>query len=84
MEVNDKNLKLLEKINEIFVSNNMPALLQKTGNGGSDASDMSAYGIPCVDSLGVVGSGIHKKEELVYKKSIAESAKRLLLITYCI
>jgi len=84
MEADDKNLKLLEKINEIFVNNNMPALLQKPGNGGSDASDMSAYGIPCVDSLGVVGTGVHKREESVLKKSIAESAKRLLLIAFYI
>lgn len=84
MEIKDDNLKLLEKINEIFTENNMPTLLKNSSNGGSDASDISSYGIPCVDSIGVRGGAIHNKGEFVYKNSIAEAAKRLLVIAYCI
>ncbi len=84
MEINNDNLKLLEKINEIFAENDMPVLLQNSSNGGSDAADISAYGIPCVDSLGVVGGAIHNKGEFVYKNSIVQAAKRLLVIAYCI
>ncbi|MBQ3022725.1 MAG: M20/M25/M40 family metallo-hydrolase [Clostridia bacterium] len=84
MEIKKENLELLEKINEIFIKNNMMPLKQNASNGGSDASDISAYGIPCLDSLGVRGGAIHNKGEFVYTKSIAESAKRLSIIAYCI
>ena len=84
MEIKDDNLKLLEKINEIFTENNMPTLLKNSSNGGSDASDISTYGIPCVDSIGVAGGAVHNKGEFIYKNSIAEAAKRLLVIAYCI
>lgn len=84
MELNEANLNLLEKINEIFEKNNMPRLVPKPRNGGSDAADITAYSIPCVDSLGVSGGAIHSKEEFLYKRSIAEAAKRLSAIAYYI
>lgn len=84
MELNDKNLKLLERINEIFIKNNMPVLRPKSRNGGSDASNMTAYNIPCIDSLGVAGGANHSKSEFIYKKSLAEAAKRLSAIAWYI
>ena len=48
--------------------------------GGSDAADVSAFGIPCVDSLGVVGGYIHSPKEMAYIDSLVESAKRLVLV----
>lgn len=84
MELKTENLELLNKINRIFSENNMPVLQQSFRKGGSDAADMTAYGIPCLDSLGGEGGCIHSKSEFLYKKSIAEAAKRLSVIAYYI
>lgn len=84
MDLNDRNLKLFEKINEIYAQNGMPVLKQGSSNGGSDAADISAYGIPSIDSFGTSGGNIHNKGEFIYNKSIAESAKRLAVVAYYI
>ncbi len=82
MELRKENLELLDKINEVFSKNGFPALRQNKSNGGSDAADISSYGIPCIDSMGAEGGYAHSIREFVYKKSIAESAKRLAAIAY--
>lgn len=84
MEKTEKNVLLLQKMNTIFAENNLPILEGISSNGGSDASDISSKGIPCVDSLGLEGANIHSKDEYVYVKSIAQSAKRLSSVAYCI
>lgn len=42
-----------------------------------DAADFTAYGIPCLDSLGICGGGIHDRSEWCHLSSLAEIAKRL-------
>ena len=84
MEKSEKNFLLLDNINEIFRENNLPELSPKSGNGGSDASDVSKAGIPAIDSLGVEGGNIHSINEYARLASLAESAKRLATVAYCI
>ena len=84
MEKNDKNILLLDKINEIYKENNIPLVAPSSGNGGSDASDMSAYGVPSIDCMGVEGKSIHSINECARLSSLAESAKRLASVAYCI
>lgn len=84
MERNDVNFALLQDMNKIYQENNLPLLKPASSNGGSDASDISARGIPCVDSLGVEGGGVHSKNEFMYISSLTESAKRLAAVAYCI
>lgn len=84
MEVTEKNKKLLERVNYIFAENGLPTLEGRTVRGGSDGADVTAYGIPCLDSLGVIGSGTHSIDEYAELDSLAASAKRLAAIIYCI
>jgi len=80
MELNDKNIELLNKINKIFVANGLSKLEIGERAGGSDASFVSSYGIPCIDSVGIAGERAHSVEEYALVSSLAESAKRLVSI----
>ncbi len=84
MEKNEKNMYLFETICRIFEKNGLPVPDMGVAHGGSDASDMSARGIPTVDSIGVYGEKIHSVQEFGYIPSLAEAAKRLAAIVYCI
>jgi glutamate carboxypeptidase len=84
MERVQRNLDLLDTVNEILVRNGMSALEPIKKNGGSDAAQVTTAGIPCLDSLGVRGGGIHSLGEYAIKSSLKESAKRLAAIAYCI
>ncbi|MBO7214840.1 MAG: hypothetical protein J6V66_05025, partial [Clostridia bacterium] len=80
MEKTERNEVLLEKVNEIFKRNDLPTLIARCAAGGSDAADMSSYGIPTLDSLGVRGQNMHSPSEFTYISSLTESAKILGLI----
>ena len=84
MPKSEANLKLLEKINDIFSENDIPTLEAVFSFGGSDAADMTTRGITCLDSFGIEGENAHKINEYAIISSIAESAKRLAAIAYCI
>ena len=84
MPLCQRNINLLAKINEIFTQEGMETLEAGRSYGGADAADVTAAGIPCVDCLGVWGGGIHAQDEFSYLSSLAESAKFLSTITYCI
>jgi glutamate carboxypeptidase len=77
MEDSEKNHDLLNKMNEIYVKNGMPELKPIKKLGGSDAADVTAYGIPCVECLGVIGGRIHSPDEYADLKSLTYSAKLL-------
>lgn len=80
MEPNEKNMALLERANAAFEENGLSILEAGMCNGGSDAADISDYGIPCLDSLGVGGERIHTTEEFGLIRSLVDSAKRLAAI----
>ncbi|MBR2341426.1 MAG: M20/M25/M40 family metallo-hydrolase [Clostridia bacterium] len=84
MERVQRNLDLLDTVNEIFAKNGMATLKPIKKNGGSDAAQVTTAGIPCLDSLGVCGGGIHSPNEYAIKTSLKESAKRLAAVIYCI
>lgn len=79
MPLEERNLLLLNQINEIFSQNGMPVFQYKRGNGGSDAAYITKAGIPCIDNLGVIGGNIHSVKESVDLPSILSSAKRMAL-----
>ncbi len=83
MELCDKNLELLDKINKILSKNGLDTLTASKSGGGSDAAYVTTSGIPCIDSLGVECSAIHTPQEKAVLSSLKESAKRLCLIINC-
>lgn len=80
MEYCERNIELLGKINAALEKCSLETLEVSKSLGGSDAADVTVFGIPCVDSLGVSGGKIHTPEEFAYIDSLAESAKRLAAI----
>ena len=84
MELTQKNVDLLAKMNKIFADCGLPVLEGKRNLGGSDAADMTVRGIPCIDSLGTEGGDIHNVNEFIYTRSLVESAKRLATVAYLI
>jgi len=84
MEKTEKNLALFDSIQRIFAENGLGELCAVERPGGSDAADMTAAGIPTVDSIGVCGSNIHTLNERAPLTSLAESAKRMAAIVYCL
>ena len=80
MEYCERNAELLKTINKIFVKNGLNELEALSRKGGSDAADVSVYGIPCVDSIGVSGGKIHTTGEFANLASLAESAKRIAAV----
>ncbi len=81
MEKSEKNYRLLDKINEINRRVGLEERTANSSNGGSDAAYATAYGIPCVDNLGVEGGRIHSPEEYCYLDSLASAAKQLAAIS---
>lgn len=84
MEENERNYKLLDAMNGIFEKNGMPRLKPRKVNGGADSADVTMAGIPCVDSIGVVGGRIHSKEEYGVKVSLKDAAKKITAVISCI
>ncbi|MBO7305050.1 MAG: M20/M25/M40 family metallo-hydrolase [Clostridia bacterium] len=80
MEENEKSLDLFNKINAIFEKNGLPVLKIGRRTGGSDAANVCAAGIPCIDSIGTSGDFIHTTAEFAYVASLREAAERLVFI----
>jgi len=71
-------------VRKIYQENGLPVLEKGKRTGGSDGADVTAFGIPCIDSLGAEGDGIHSIDEFAWLSSLAESAKRIASVVYCI
>lgn len=84
MSLSDKNIALLEKMNEIYKNNELPVLTGRACLSGSDAAYITEFGIPCVDNLGTDGGSIHSVNEYIRLDSLVESAKRIAALIYCI
>ncbi|MBO5702791.1 MAG: M20/M25/M40 family metallo-hydrolase [Clostridia bacterium] len=80
MELSEKNVTLLARMNEIFAENGLPELKAVKHTGASDAADVTHAGAACIDSIGVRGGKIHSPAEFAYIESLAESAKRLAAV----
>jgi len=84
MPLTQTNLDLLARVNRIYEDNGLEKLDYTMSYGGSDATNITKCGIPCLDSFGVEGGGIHSAQEFAIKKTLAESAKRIAAVVYCI
>lgn len=80
MQLCDRNLSLFALANAAFVKNGLSTLEIGFRNGGSDAADVTAFGIPCIDSIGVGGERAHSADEYGIISSLPESAKRIVAI----
>lgn len=84
MEKTKPNIELFEKARKIFNDNALGDVEMGISHGGSDASDLTQMGIPCLDSCGLRGGDIHKINEHVYLDSLVIAAKKLAAVAYCI
>ena len=82
MEICDRNIDLVNKLNDIWRENGFEEFMWVTNSGGSDAANVSASGIPTVDSMGPLGGKIHTPDEFGIISSLAEQAKRLAIAAY--
>lgn len=82
MPVRQKNLELLDTVNAILEKEGFTTLASSKKTGGSDASDVSAYGIPCLDNLGIRGGKSHSENEFGYLSALEDCAKQLAAIVY--
>lgn len=82
MPLEQKNLYLYNKIDKIFAEAGITRIPYGRSNGGSDAADMSRYGIPSVDSFGTEGAWLHSTKEYAYIASLPRSAKRLAAVAF--
>ena len=83
MVYSEKNIALLDRMNEIYAECGLPILVGAKRSGGSDAADVTARGIPCIDNLGAEGGKIHSPEEFCYLHAVTDSAKRVASVIYC-
>lgn len=84
MERVQRNLDLLDTVNEILTDNGLQTLKPIAKKGGADSAYVTIAGIPCLDGLGITGGNIHSPGEYAIKESLKSSAKRLAAIIYCI
>ena len=82
MEYTERNFDLLTKMNEIYAENGLPILEVGKRVGASDAADITAHGIACIDSIGVTGGKIHSLDEYAEICSLNEAAKRIGAVVY--
>ncbi len=80
MERSEKNLELINRANEIYSECGLETLTPVALRGGSDGADVTSYGIPCIDSSGVIGGGTHSVNEYAYLYSLGDAAKRAAAI----
>ncbi len=80
MELAQRNLDLLDHINEILAARGMQTLSPTHGNGGTDAAYVTLAGIPCVDSFGVIGGDIHTVKEYALLDSLPSTAELICTV----
>jgi len=84
MEYSEKNVRLLEKLNEIYKESNLSVLEPISVNGGSDAAYITEAGIPCIDGFGTDGGYMHSEKEYGEKESLKTSAEYLAIAAMCL
>jgi len=76
MTLEQRNLDLLETINGIYAQVGLDQLVGKSERAGSDTAYTTQAQIPCLDSFGVAGNGIHSVREYGLLSSLSLAAKR--------
>ena len=82
MPVVQRNLDLLEQVNKILAEANLPTMEPIPLGGGSDAADVTAAGIPCLDGMGPQGGNVHSLNEFALLSSLPWAAKQVTTILY--
>ncbi len=82
MPLCDKNRALLNRVNDIITEHGFPPLKEGRAVGGSDAADISSYGIPVLDSLGVTGGEVHTPFEFGDINSLSSLSKLIATVIY--
>ena len=82
MPIVDRNLQLLDQINGILEKANMPTLTWSSQQGGSDANDATAAGIPAIDNLGIHGGLVHSNNEYALLDSLEPCTRQVVTIVY--
>jgi len=82
MPLTDKNIALLNRINEIFAESGLAPLVARPCLSGSDAAYITKLGVPCIDCIGTAGGNIHSTDEYITLDSLAESAKMIAAIVH--
>lgn len=82
MEDVPRNRALLTRMNEIYTRVGLSPLAPSRRTGGSDAAEVTAAGIPCVDNMGAAGDRIHSTDEYAYLASLKENAKRIAAVVW--
>lgn len=82
MEEQERNMKILEKVNHIFRQTGLAELEPRMLRGGSDAANVTEFGATCLDNLGSRGGGSHTRHEFAWLESLPEAAKRIVAIAY--
>lgn len=77
MPLVERNIDLINRINKVYSKYGFDALKIGKRKGGSDAAYATAYGIPCVDSLGMQGEYAHSVREEAEIDSLSDSAKKI-------
>ena len=80
MEYSERNIEFLEKINVALKKEGIKTLKGAIRKAGSDAAEITSAGIPCIDSIGVSGGGIHSAREFANIDSLKFSAGRIAAI----
>lgn len=80
MPVVERNLELLDKVNNILSAAGMQTLEWTSQQGGSDANDATSAGIPALDNLGIWGGNVHSNDEFARLDSLAPCAKQVITI----
>ena len=80
MPLVDRNLELLERVNGILAEAGLQTLEWTSQQGGSDANDATAAGIPAIDNMGIWGGNVHTNAEYAKLDSLAPCAKRVVTI----
>lgn len=80
MPLTDRNVALLEKINKILSEAGLTTLEITASQGGSDANDATAAGIPAIDNLGIWGGGAHSNNEYGELNSLEPCAMQVVTI----
>lgn len=80
MPLVDRNLELLREVNRILSEAGLQPLEWTSQQGGSDANDATAAGIPAIDNMGIWGGNVHTNAEYAKLDSLTPCAKRVVTI----
>lgn len=77
----DNTAALFEQVKACALKLNIPFQTRPSG-GLCDGNFIAGMNVPCIDTLGVVGGGLHTPEEYMVTKSLAERAKLTCLFLF--